>query len=110
MMAATLELESTLTDRYQTTVPDAVRRVLKLGKRDKVHYSVREDGLVILSRATEAEQDDPVLNSFLGFLAQDMQQNPERLQAMSSALQARILSLTASIDVDLDAPLSEEDE
>lgn len=30
-MAATLEVESTLTDRYQTTVPETVRRALKLG-------------------------------------------------------------------------------
>ncbi len=35
-MASTLELESTLTDRYQTTVPETVRRALKLGKRFKV--------------------------------------------------------------------------
>ena len=34
-MAATLEVESTLTDRYQTTVPETVRRALQLGKRDK---------------------------------------------------------------------------
>ena len=48
-MAAPLELESTLTDRYQTTVPDAVRRALKLGKRDKIRYLVRPDGRVVLS-------------------------------------------------------------
>ncbi len=35
-MAATIEVESTLTDRYQTTVPETVRRALKLGKRDKI--------------------------------------------------------------------------
>ena len=29
-MAATLEAESTLTDRYQTTVPETVRRALRL--------------------------------------------------------------------------------
>ena len=29
-MAATLEVESTLTDRYQTTVPETVRRALCL--------------------------------------------------------------------------------
>jgi antitoxin PrlF len=40
-MAATLEVESTLTDRYQTTVPETVRRALKLGKRDKIHYTIR---------------------------------------------------------------------
>lgn len=30
-MAVTLEAESTLTDRYQTTVPESVRRALRLG-------------------------------------------------------------------------------
>jgi hypothetical protein len=31
-MPATLDAESTLTDRYQTTVPETVRRALRLGK------------------------------------------------------------------------------
>lgn len=30
-----LDAESTLMDRYQTTVPETVRRALGLGKRDK---------------------------------------------------------------------------
>jgi len=33
-MVGTLEVESTLTDRYQTTVPETVRRALKLGIRN----------------------------------------------------------------------------
>ena len=33
-MPTTVEADSTLTDRYQTTVPETVRRVLRLGKRD----------------------------------------------------------------------------
>ncbi len=49
-MAATLEAESTLTDRYQTTVPETVRRALRLGKRDKTHYTIRPGGEVVLSR------------------------------------------------------------
>lgn len=42
-MAANFEVESTLTDRYQTTVPETVRRALKLGKRDKdsLHHSAQ---------------------------------------------------------------------
>jgi bifunctional DNA-binding transcriptional regulator/antitoxin component of YhaV-PrlF toxin-antitoxin module len=40
-MPATLEAESTLTDRYQTTVPETVRRALRLGKRDKMRYTIR---------------------------------------------------------------------
>lgn len=68
----TLEPESTLTDRYQTTVPETVRRALKLSKRDKIHYTIRLDGEVVLSRAAPPEDDDPVLGQFLHFLAQDM--------------------------------------
>ena len=48
-MPATLEAESTLTDRYQTTVPETVRRALRLGKRDKIHYTVRPSGEVVLT-------------------------------------------------------------
>jgi len=40
-MAHNLKLESTLTDRYQTTVPNAVRHALKLGKCDKIRYLIQ---------------------------------------------------------------------
>ena len=50
-MKATLEAESMLTDRYQTTVPTSVRQALKLDRRDRVHYAIRPDGSVVLSRA-----------------------------------------------------------
>lgn len=109
-MHATLDAESTLTDRYQTTVPETVRRALKLGKRDKIHYMIRPDGQVMLTRAVPAEPDDPVLGQFLGFLAQDMASHPERLQSVSPDLMQRIQSLVADIEVDLDAPLSADDE
>jgi len=49
-MATTLEAESTLTDRCQTTVPETVRRALRLGKRDKIHYTIRPSGEVVLTR------------------------------------------------------------
>lgn len=38
-MPTNLEVESTLTDRYQTTVPETVRRALKLRKKDPEGYS-----------------------------------------------------------------------
>lgn len=61
------KIESTLTDRYRTTVPEPVRRALKLGKRDKIRYIVREYEVVI-TRATAREEDDPVAGKFLQFL------------------------------------------
>jgi len=109
-MSATLEVESTLTDRYQTTVPETVRRALNLRKRDKIQYIIRPGGEVVLMRATESDQDDPVLNQFLDFLAQDIAANPERLQVIDDSLAHRLKSLVGSIDVDLNAPLSENDE
>ncbi len=109
-MAATLEVESTLTDRYQTTVPETVRRALRLGKRDKIQYTIRPGGEVVLTRVEVTEVDDPVLGQFLGFLARDIASHPERLQAIDSTFVQRIQSLTGGIEIDLDAPLSADDE
>lgn len=109
-MPATLEVESTLTDRYQTTVPETVRRALKLGKRDKIHYTIRPDGEVVLSRAVAAEGDDPLLGQFLRFLARDIADHPDRLRAVDAGLVQRIQSLVGGIEVDIDAPLSADDE
>ena len=109
-MAATLEVESTLTDRYQTTVPETVRRALKLGKRDKIHYTIRPSGEVVLTRVEASDGDDPVLGQFLGFLAADITRHPERLQAVDAGFVQRIQSLVGGVDVDLDAALSADDE
>ena len=108
-MARALEVESTLTDRYQTTVPETVRRALQLNKRDKIHYSIRPSGEVVLSRAEHSE-DDPAIGQFLNFLAHDIAANPQHLQAIDSNLVARIHSLIDSNEIDLDAPLSADDE
>lgn len=111
-MAATFEVESTLTDRYQTTVPETVRRALKLGKRDKIHYTIRPSGEVVLTRVEASDGDDPVLGQFLGFLAADITRHPERLQAVDAGLVQRLQALVGGVDVDLDldAALSEDDE
>jgi antitoxin PrlF len=109
-MPATLDAESTLTDRYQTTVPETVRRALRLGKRDKIHYTVRSNGEVVLTRAEASKGDDPVLGQFLGFLARDIASHPERLRAVDAGLVQRLQSLVGGIEVDLDAALSADDE
>lgn len=109
-MPATMQVESTLTDRYQTTVPETVRRALRLGKRDKIHYTIRPDGEVVLTRAAAGEGNDPALAPFLGFLARDLAEHPERLQAVDASLAQRIQALVGSVGVDLDAPLSADDE
>jgi antitoxin PrlF len=109
-MPATMQVESTLTDRYQTTVPETVRRALRLGKRDKIHYTIRPDGEVVLTRAAAGEGNDPALAPFLGLLARNLAEHPERLQAMDAGLVQRIQALVGGVAVDLDAPLSADDE
>lgn len=109
-MPAILEAESALTDRYQTTVPETVRRALRLGKRDRIRYTIRPGGEVVLTRAEASGGDDPVLGQFLGFLARDIASHPERLQALDAGLVHRLHSLVGGMEIDLDAPLSADDE
>ena len=109
-MPAILEVESSLTDRYQTTVPETVRDVLKLGKRDKIHYTIRSSGEVVLTRANTSEGDDPVLGRFLSFLSSDIAKHPERLQSVDAGLVQRLQLLVGDSEVDFDAALSADDE
>lgn len=105
----TLQSESTLTDRYQTTIPDTVRKALSLDKRDKIRYTIHANGQVIMSRASQPE-DDPVLGVFLKFLARDISEHPQHVQAISSDLVNRVQSLVADVELDLDILLPDEDE
>lgn len=101
--------ESTLTERYQTTIPDPVRKALGLNKRDKIRYTIQSDGQVVISRADPTESD-PILGQFLNFIAQDIQNNPQQIKALNSDLVSRVQSLVSDVDLDLDAPLLDEDE
>jgi len=101
--------ESTLTDRYQTTIPDPIRKVLGLNKRDKICYTIEADGRVVISRADQTESD-PIIGQFLNFLAQDIEKNPQHIQALSPDLVNYVQALVADVDLDLDAPLLDEDE
>jgi len=104
-----MEAESSLTDRYQTTVPETIRRALKLDKRDKIHYHIKPTGEVTMTRAA-ADEEDPVFGPFLSFLAQDIAHRPERLQSFSREMVQSVRALTKDVAYDLDAPLSPDDE
>jgi antitoxin PrlF len=105
-----VEAESSLTDRYQTTVPETVRRALKLGKRDKIHYGVTSNGEVVMFRAPATAEEDPAFGPFLVFLARDIQNRPEKLRSFSPAFVQRVQALTEDVQIDLDAALSPDDE
>lgn len=109
-MEAVLEVESTLTDRYQTTVPETVRRALQLQKRDKIHYKIQPSGEVLLARSDSAAGVDPALESFLSFLSKNITNQPEQIKAIDADLALRIQNLTKGVSIDLDAALLAADE
>jgi antitoxin PrlF len=82
-MSSVFKVESTLTVRYQATVPDAVQRALQLDKRDA------------------SEGDQPAMRAFLDFLAHDIAAHPERLATMPPALTKRMKKLTTRVEFNL---------
>jgi len=61
---ASLNVESTLTDRYQTNLPEAVPGALQLGKGDKIHYRIRPSSEVLLNRIAGHQVYDLAARSF----------------------------------------------
>jgi antitoxin PrlF len=104
-----MDAESSLTDRYQTTVPETIRRALKLGKRDKIHYRIKPSGEVTMTRAA-ADEEDTAFGPFLAFLARDIERHPERLKSFAPEFVQSIQTLTKDVVFDLDAALSPDDE
>jgi len=106
-MAAILEKQSTLTERYQTTIPSEVRQALKLRRSDKISFSILSNGVVTLARSTgKRKQGDPALGAFLRFLAKDLTNRPQQIRGLDKSLVTRIHSLTRAVKIDLNAPLT----
>jgi antitoxin PrlF len=107
-----LEIPATITERGQTTVPAAIRKMLNLGKGDRVVFKGMADGTVIIARKEEAEKaeaDDPVIGRFLAFLAGDMARTPQRIRPVTRNLVKRAKALVEGVEVDLDAALPDND-
>ena len=103
------EVESALTDRYQTTVPQPVRRALGLHKRDRIRYAFRPNGEVVLQRVSpDLGEEDPALAPFLALLEQDITSHPDRLQPIGADLVQRLQDLVGAIEVDLDEALPDD--
>ena len=107
--AEILEIPATITERGQTTVPAAIRKMLALGKRDHVVFRGLADGTVVLAKKTAPEKPDPVIGKFLAFLAKDMTSSPSRVRSVPRDLVTRASALVQGVDVDIDASLPADD-
>lgn len=100
-MAALLEEISTITDKGQTTIPKSVRQALGVDCGGWIVFRVDEQRRVTVHRADD-EHDDPVIDRFLAFLAEDIARRLEAVNALSPEFAKRIAALTKGIAVDLD--------
>jgi len=107
MADVSLRAESRLTERSQTTIPASIRDALNLKPGEHIEYSLLPGGQVILTKKDD-NQDDPVVAQFLAFLENDMTQNPQHIHAVPKALWSDMKELTAGVEIDLDAPLTDE--
>jgi antitoxin PrlF len=86
--------------------------MLALGKRDQVVFRGLADGTVVIAKKQrrEAEADpDPVIGTFLEFLARDMAHEPARIRSVPKSLVARGKVLVKGVKVDLDAALPDDE-
>jgi hypothetical protein len=64
--------------------------------------------MLVMAETESREKADPVITSFLAFLAQDMALWPQKIQPVSMARKRRIARLTKGIAVDLNENLGDE--
>lgn len=105
-MAALLKEESTITAKGQTTVPKSVRQALGVDYGGRIAFVVDDQRRVYVHKADLEAEEDPVIERFLAFLAQDMAEHPDRsVVAFPKTLLNRAAALTQGMAVDLDAQI-----
>ncbi|MGV3550810.1 type II toxin-antitoxin system PrlF family antitoxin [Rhizobium sp.] len=103
----TLEIEATITERGQTTVPAAIRKMLGVSK-GAIVFKGMPDGTVVIEPKVEEPEEDPVIAKFLEFLERDIEKNPQNLVPFDDALMERVDRLVAGVEVDMDARLEDD--
>lgn len=101
-------LTSTLNQRSQVTVPAAVRSALGLRPGDRLGYMIQGDQVTLVNASAIEKAEDPILDSFLAFLATDLADHPERITPVSASLLARARGLTSDVAIDHDAHMDGE--
>ncbi len=102
-MSAMLEEISTITAKGQTTVPKSVRTALGVDYGGKIAFRVDERGVSV--HRAEVENEDPAIDRFLAFLADDIARRPEAVTALTPTLAELLAALTEGVKVDLEAPI-----
>ena len=108
--AEILEIPATVTERGQTTVPAAIRRMLNLGKRGRVVFRGLADGTVVIAKKESADAEaDPVIGQFLSFLEKGMADRPRLIRPVPRSTVNRGKALVKGVAVDLETALPDDD-
>lgn len=97
--------EATVTSKGQITLPKSIRQALGVSIGGKVAFDLRH-GEVVVTRADEAEHEDPAIEAFLGVLERDIRAG-RHIHALPEAL-AKALLANASHAVNPDEPIDGE--
>ena len=105
----TLEAESTVTSRGQTTVPASFRKLLNVtDDANKLHWRTLQDGSVVVSKLEGL--GDPLITEFLNFIEADARNNFASLRPLTPEWLAGLQQLVKGVKIDLNAPLNPDDE
>ena len=108
--AEILEIPATITDRGQTTVPAAIRKMLALGKRDQVVFRGLADGTVVIAKKANACRRRRSRDRQVPCIPGARHGNePARIRPVPKSLVARGKGLVKGVKVDLDAALPEDE-
>ncbi|HHT0209687.1 TPA: type II toxin-antitoxin system PrlF family antitoxin [Raoultella planticola] len=98
-----LKINQALTD---SEIPAVIRDALHLKPGEYINYTLLAGGKVIMSRQ-EGKQNDPVVSKFLDFIEDDMKKNPQNIAPVPVVFWEGIKALTAGVEVDLDALITD---
>jgi antitoxin PrlF len=99
-MAAVLERFSKLTAKGQLTLPMDVRHILGVSMGSRVAFRIEDETVTLRRAESQAPNEDPCIESFLSFLAKDIEDHPESISALSPALLERIAGLIEGAEID----------
>lgn len=103
-MPALLRKVSTITGKGQVTIPKPVRDALGLEYGGRVVFCIDENRHVSVERDDNGDED-PLIDTFLAFLAQDMERHAERISSFPEDLRYRIQALVGDMQMDPDDPI-----
>jgi hypothetical protein len=64
--------------------------------------------MLVTAEVGKANEEDPVLSSFMSFLSADMERSPEHIRPLDSSLMKRIAKLVQGVEVTGDEALGDE--